>query len=55
MQDQYVTDKNQRGFMKDKLCLVLTMITGLVVQGEAMEIIYVDFGKAFDTVSRKSL
>lgn len=50
-----MTGKNQHGFMKGKVCLVLTVITGLVVEGETVEVIYVDFGKAFDTVSHKSL
>ena len=60
MKDKKVIGSSQHGFTKGKSCLI-SMITfydettGLVDEGRAVDIVYLDFHKAFDTVSHKIL
>jgi len=47
---------SQRGFMKDRSCLVNLIsfydkLVHLVVEGKVVDIVYLDFSKAFDTIS----
>ena len=47
---------SQHGFMKGKSCLinlisVYDQVTHLVNEGKAVDIVYLDFSRAFDTVS----
>jgi len=51
---------NQHGFMKDKSYLTNLIsfcekVTCLVVEGKAVDVIYLDFNKAFDTISHSIL
>ncbi|PKU40704.1 rna-directed dna polymerase from mobile element jockey- hypothetical protein [Limosa lapponica baueri] len=51
---------SQHGFIKEKSCLTALInlydeMTGLVDKGRAVDNVYLDFSKAFDTVSRKIL
>jgi len=51
---------NQHGFMKGRPCLTnlisfYDQATCLVDEGKAVDVIYVDFSKAFDTVSHSIL
>lgn len=51
---------SQHGFNKGKLFLTKLIsfddeMTGLMYEGRALDIVYLDFSKAFDTISRKIL
>ena len=51
---------SQHGFMKDRLCLTnlisfYDQMTRLVEEGKAVDVVYLDFSKAFDTVSHSIL
>lgn len=54
--DMMVFRRSQCGFMKRKSCLTnliafYSEVTGLLDERRAMDIVYLDFSKAFDTVS----
>ena len=51
---------SQYGFMKGRLCLTNLIsfyywVTRLVDEGKAVDVVYLDFSKAFDTVSHSIL
>ena len=55
LQDKQVTRPNEHGFMKGRSCLTNLMyfhnqMTHLAVEGKAVNVIYLNFRKAFDTV-----
>ena len=62
---QHVRDKwgirpSQHGFTKGRSCLTnlisfCDLVTRLVDEGKAVEVVYLDFSKAFDTVSHSIL
>ena len=62
---QYVRDNwrirpSQHGFMKGRSCLTNLIsfydwVTSLVDEGKAVDVVYLDFSKAFDTVSHRLL
>ena len=60
VKDEKSIRRSQRGFTKEKSCLtdlinVYHAMTGLVDEGRAVGIVYLDFRKTFNTVSRKIL
>ena len=60
MNDKKIIRSSQHGFTQGK-CYLINLInfydemTGLVDKGKAVDIVYLDFAKAFDTVSHKIL
>ncbi|KAK4815769.1 hypothetical protein QYF61_007187 [Mycteria americana] len=59
-QMKHMIEKSQHGFTKGKLCLTHLMafydkVTCLVDVGRVVAVVYLDFSKAFDTVSRSFL
>ncbi|KAK4831483.1 LOW QUALITY PROTEIN: hypothetical protein QYF61_017984 [Mycteria americana] len=60
VQDNQVTRPSQHGFMKGRSCLTNLMslydkVTRLVDEGKAVDVVYLDFSKAFDTISHSIL
>ncbi|KAK4815550.1 hypothetical protein QYF61_003642 [Mycteria americana] len=60
VQDNQVIRPSQHGFMKGRSCLTNRIsfydkVTHLVDEGKAMDVVYLDFSKAFDTVSHSIL
>ena len=58
MQDNRGIRPSQHGFMKGRSCLTnlifCDLLTRLVDEGKAVNVVYLDFSKAFDTVSHSS-
>ena len=51
---------SQHGFMKDRSCLTnlisfYDLVAHLVDEGKAVDVVYLDFSKAFDTASHSIL
>ena len=47
---------SQHGFLKGRFCLTsYDLVTRLVDEGKAVDMVYLDFSKAFDTVSHSIL
>ena len=60
IQDNRVIRPSQEGFMKGRSCLTNLIsfcdkVTRLVDEGKAVDVVYLDFSKAFDTVSHSIL
>ncbi|GAB0204856.1 mitochondrial enolase superfamily member 1 [Grus japonensis] len=60
LQDNKVISLRQHGFMKGKSCLTNLIpfcdkVACLVEEGKAVDVVYLDFSKAFDTVSHSIL
>ena len=60
MEHKEVVRKSRHGFMKRKPCLtnLITFyneVTGLVDEGRAGDVVYLNFSRAFNTVSRNIL
>ena len=59
VQDKQVIRPSQHGFMKGKSCLTNLIfydkVTRLVDEGKAVDVVYLDFSKAFDTISHSIL
>ncbi|KAK4821524.1 hypothetical protein QYF61_021927 [Mycteria americana] len=60
VQDNQVIRPSQHGFMKGRSCLTNLIsfydkVTGLVNEGKAVDVVYLDFSKAFDTISHSIL
>ncbi|KAK4823799.1 hypothetical protein QYF61_006521 [Mycteria americana] len=60
VQDKQVMRPSQHGFMKGRSCLTNLIsfydkVTHLVDEGKAVDVVYLDFSKAFDTVSHSIL
>ncbi|GAB0176376.1 mitochondrial enolase superfamily member 1 [Grus japonensis] len=60
IQDNQVFKPNQHGFMKGRSCMTNLIsfydkVTHLVDEGKAVDVAYLDFSKAFDTISHSIL
>ncbi|PKU32719.1 rna-directed dna polymerase from mobile element jockey-like [Limosa lapponica baueri] len=60
LQDNQVCRPSQHGFMKGRSCLTNLIssydkVTHLVDEGKAVDVVYPDFSKAFDTISHSIL
>ena len=59
VQDNYGIRPSQHGLMKGRICLTnfisCDQVTCLMGVGKAVDVIYLDFNKAFDTVSHSIL
>ena len=60
VQDTQVIRPSQHGFTKGRSCLTnlisfYDLVTHLVGEGKAVDVVYLDFSKAFDTVSHSIL
>ncbi|CAM4485735.1 unnamed protein product [Caretta caretta] len=60
LEDNEVINKSGHGFVKNKSCQTnliafFDKVTSLVNRGEAVDVVYLDFSKAFDTVSHDLL
>jgi len=58
VEEKKVVRSSEHGFTKRKSCLanlitVYDGMTGWVDEGRAVDVVYLDFSKAFDTVSHK--
>ena len=60
LQKNNLINPSQHGFMKQNSCLTnllefLEVITSLLDEGHSMDVIFLDFSKAFDTVPKNRL
>ena len=58
VQDNWGIRPSQHGFMKGRSCLTnlisfYDLVARLVDEGKAVDVVYLDFSKAFDTISHK--